>query len=383
MKNENEIPKKKILKKVTIMKIKKIEPNNSVHRSLDNIKHNIFPKIRKKILKNKNYNRNVYNSQKQINKNIIPIINLNDKDQNLNSTINIIDNSRNNSQINNNNYVSLKKSFNKTIDYPLNNSINKSKNIIFNKTISKSFFDLKEINKEMINNHRKLFKSKTQSPIITSKNTLPNINNNMNNNAIHNNSPIKSYLNKRSIPVKKIYDYYISQESKNIIKTITNFDKFFKKKYKDPKKRFNKIYCINQSYIRRTKEIKNNNKIAFKDDFDIDEYQNALLQFLQNRVDLANLLSLGQNYKEFNEKINQKFSFKGRYTDLANRIKNHAPTYLINKLRDLDKNKLIKRAKFLKSSIDIDKKKDNKKENYFEEFEIYLENKHMLNVYKK
>ena len=100
-------------------------------------------------------------------------------------------------------------------------------------------------------------------------------------------------------------------------------------------------------------------------------------------MDLANLLSLGQNYKEFNEKINQKFSFKGRYTDLANRIKNHAPTYLINKLRDLDKNKLIKRAKFLKSSIDIDKKKDNKKENYFEEFEIYLENKHMLNVYKK
>ena len=380
MKNENEIPKKKILKKVTIMKIKKIEPNNSVHRSLDNIKHNIFPKIRKKILKNKNYNRNVYNSQKQINKNIIPIINLNDKDQNLNSTINIIDNSRNNSQINNNNYASLKKSFNKTIDYPLNNSINKSKNIIFNKTISKSFFDLKEINKEMINNHRKLFKSKTQSPIITSKNTLPNINNNMNNNAINNNSPIKSYLNKKSIPVKKIYDYYISQESKNIIKPITNFDKFFKKKYKDPKKRFNKIYCINQSYIRRTKEIKNNNKIAFKDDFDIDEYQNALLQFLQNRVDLANLLSLGQNYKEFNEKINQKFSFKGRYTDLANRIKNHAPTYLINKLRDLDKNKLIKRAKFLKSSIDIDKKKDNKKENYFEEFEIYLENKHMLNV---
>jgi hypothetical protein len=383
MKNENEIPKKKILKKVTIMKIKKIEPNNSVQRSVDTIKHNIFPKIRKKILKNKNYNRNVYNSQKQINKNIIPIINLNDKDQNLNSTINIIDNSRNNSQINNNNYVSLKKSFNKTIDYPLNNSINKSKNIIFNKTISKSFFDLKEINKEMINNHRKLFKSKTQSPIITNKNTLPNINNNMNNNAINNNSPIKSYLNKKSIPVKKIYDYYISQESKNIIKPITNFDKFFKKKYKDPKKRFNKIYCINQSYIRRTKEIKNNNKIAFKDDFDIDEYQNALLQFLQNRVDLANLLSLGQNYKEFNEKINQKFSFKGRYTDLANRIKNHAPTYLINKLRDLDKNKLIKRAKFLKSSIDIDKKKDNKKENYFEEFEIYLENKHMLNVYKK
>ena len=43
----------------------------------------------------------------------------------------------------------------------------------------------------------------------------------------------------------------------------------------------------------------------------------------------------------------------------------------------------MKRAKFLKSSIDIDKKSENKKENYFEEFELYLENKFVPNIDRK
>ena len=136
--------------------------------------------------------------------------------------------------------------------------------------------------------------------------------------------------------------------------------------------------------MRRTKEIKNNNYIAFKNDFDIDEYQNAIMQFLQNRVDIQNLHILMQNYKDFNEKINRKFSPKGRFTNLANKIRNNAPTYLINRLKDLDKNKLIKRAKFLKTKIDIDgKSTENKKENFFEEFDLYMENKYMQNKDKK
>ena len=39
---------------------------------------------------------------------------------------------------------------------------------------------------------------------------------------------------------------------------------------------------------------------------DINEYQNAILRFLENRVDSINLNNLGQNYREFNEKMNRK-----------------------------------------------------------------------------
>ena len=421
-KSENEIPKIKKIKKVTIITSKdfKTKTNNSLQKSVDNINHNLLPKIAKKILKKPQRNRNIHNSQRLINTINNPLNPLNplnyqndqDKDQNLNSTINIIDNSllsRNNQKINSNNtnQISMRKSYNETKESQLNKT-----NIYLsdkkNANLNKSCLELNEHNKEInnfgktftnIQNKRKLYKSKTQVPIFSGQSLLPNINNNTNdNNNNHNNDinndnndnnnndincPIKTYLNKKSTPVKQIYDYYISQESKNIIKPIKNYDQFFKKKYKDPKKRFYKIYCINKSYLKRTKEIKNNHKIAFKDDFDIDEYQNALLQFLQNRVDIKNLLSLGQDYKEFNERINNKFSFKGRFTDLANRIRNHAPTYLVNKLRELDKKKLMKRAKFLNSSIDIDKKSENKKENYFEEFELYLENKFIPNIYQK
>ena len=413
---ENEIPKIKKIKKVTIITSKDIKTNFSLHKSVDSINHNILPKITKKILKKPQRNHNTHNSQRLINtinnplNPLNPLNNQNDKDkaQNLNSTLNIIDHSlpsRNYKELNNNNTNQLprRKSYNEIKENQLNktNNLSDIKHTHLNKRIYNSSLELNGHNKEMDNfektftnfqNKRKLFKSKTQVPIFSRQNLLPNINNNTNDNNNHNNDnnmdninncPIKTYLNKKSTPVKQIYDYYISQESKNIIKPIKNFDKFFKKKYKNPKERFYKIYCINKSYLKRTKEIKNNNKIAFKDDFDIDEYQNCLLQFLQNRVDIKNLLSLGQNYKEFNEKMNNKFSFKGRFTDLANRIKNHAPTYLVNKLRELDKKKLMKRAKFLKSSIDIDKKSENKKENYFEEFELYLENKFVPNIDRK
>ena len=142
--------------------------------------------------------------------------------------------------------------------------------------------------------------------------------------------------------------------------------------------RFNKIYCINQSYIKHTKLLKNNRKIAYKKDFDINEYQNAILRFLENRVDSINLNNLGQNYREFNEKMNRKFSPKGRFTNLANKIMNHAPNYLVDKLKELDKKKLIKRAKYLKSNIDIEGKPENKKEDYFEEFKLYMEKKNSL-----
>ena len=379
-KNVNEANKKRKIKKIMIINYKnEYHYNNSSLRNLDKDfdKNNsiLFPKIKKNLIKIKERNRNnIYNSQKILSKtSIYSEINQIYNNDNLSSTLNIIDNSTFSRNVNQSNKIqsSLHKSYNATIENPLNNKTYLSNRINFNKIISKSTIGFIKHNKENISaNIRKESKNKTQSFINkknNKKNYLPSISNNLS----------KSFLPKKNIPVKKIYEYYIKKESENKIKSIKNFDKFIKKKYRDPKKRFDKIYCINKSYLKRTKELKNNRGIALKDDFDINEYQNAIMQFLENRVNSINLNSLGQNFRDFNDKINRKFSPKGRFTILANKIRNHAPIYLINKLKDLDKNKLIKRAKYLKSSFDIDKKPDNKKENYFEEFESYLESKNI------
>ena len=373
----NETNKKRKIKKIIIINNKLNKPSNnnslrSIDKNFDKNSSILFPEIKKKKLKKKERNKNnLYNSQKNISKsNIIPEINKNSNYRIITSSLNIIDNSIISRNVNQskNNQSSFHKSYNAWIESSLNNKTYLSNRINFNKIINKSCIGFNDNNKENNSlNNRKKYKHKTQSFISkkNSINNLPNINNDLS----------KSFLMKKKIPVKKIYDYYIKKESENIIKPIKNFDNFIKRKYRDPKKRFNKIYCINKSYLKRTKELKNNREIALKDDFDINEYQNAIMQFLENRVDSINLNSLGQNYREFNDKINKRYSPKGRFTNLANKIRNHAPIYLINKLRDLDKNKLIKRAKYLKSNINIDKKPDNKKENYFEEFELYLENK--------
>lgn len=382
-KNANEINNKKKIKKVILIKSTGVQPINSSFKSIDSINNSLFPKIKKGILKrnDKSKNNNLNKSQRLINKTSFPEVSLDNQNKNSISAINIIDNSlisRNNIKLNSN-HITFHKSYAETMESLLNNSLNKSTKKNFLKKINRSCIDFKENKKENNKltessiiikdiNDRRLFRNKTQSYINPKKISLFNLP-----------SIYKSKSNKKKdIPVKKIYEYIIKKEKKNIIKPIKNFEKFINKKYKDPKMRFNKIYCINQSYIRHTKLLKNNRKIAYKKDFDINEYQNAILRFLENRVDSINLNNLGQNYREFNEKMNRKFSPKGRFTNLANKIMNHAPNYLVDKLKELDKKKLIKRAKYLKSNIDIEGKPENKKEDYFEEFKLYMEKKNSL-----
>ena len=382
-KNANEINNKKKIKKVILIKSNGVQPINSSFKSIDSINNSLFPKIKKGILKrnDKSKNNNLNKSQRLINKTSFPEVSLDNQNKNSISAINIIDNSlisRNNIKLNSN-HITFHKSYAETMESLLNNSLNKSTKKNFLKKINRSCIDFNENKKENNKltessiiirdiNDRRLFRNKTQSYISPKKISLFNLP-----------SIYKSKSNKKNdIPVKKIYEYIIKKEKKNIIKPIKNFEKFINKKYKDPKMRFNKIYCINQSYIKHTKLLKNNRKIAYKKDFDINEYQNAILRFLENRVDSINLNNLGQNYREFNEKMNRKFSPKGRFTNLANKIMNHAPNYLVDKLKELDKKKLIKRAKYLKSNIDIEGKPENKKEDYFEEFKLYMEKKNSL-----
>ena len=380
-KNTIEINNKRNIKKVIIMKSNKVQPISSSLKSMNSMYNSLFPKIKKSILKrnDKSKNNNLNKSQRLINKTSFPEVNQDNKNKNTISAINIIDNSlisRNNQKLHSN-HVTFHKSYIETLESLLNNSLNQSTKKYFNKKINKSCIDFNEHKKENNKstetsiiikdiNDRRLFRNKTQSYINSKKMSLNNL------------PSIYKPNKKKDIPVKQIYEYIIKKENKNIIKPIKNFDKFINKKYKNQKMRFNKIYCINQSYIMHTKLLKNNREIAYKKDFDINEYQNAILRFLENRVDSINLNNLGQNYREFNEKMNRKFTPKGRFTNLANKIMNHAPNYLVDKLRELDKNKLIKRAKYLKSTIDIAQKPENKKEDYFEEFKLYMEKKKSL-----
>ena len=150
----------------------------------------------------------------------------------------------------------------------------------------------------------------------------------------------------KDISARKIYDHYIGQESKKIIKPISNFTKFIEKKFKIPKNRFKKIYCLDKDYLQNLKEMKCNKYIAFKKDFEIKEYQNALLEMMSKKLDRDRLYCLQQDFQKFNEILDRGcVSPKGRFSNLADKISNHAPLYLINKLKKLDQENLKVKAK--------------------------------------
>lgn len=185
----------------------------------------------------------------------------------------------------------------------------------------------------------------------------------------------------RNVSAKNIYEYYISEEIKdnNVDNPIYNFTKFIEKKYKNPNKKFNKLYMINKPYLLRIQEIKNNNSIAYKEDFDLKEYQNILCGMMKKRVGNDNIYYLKQDYKKFNEKIDRGFlAYKGRFSKLADKIRNNAPSYLIDKLQKLDKDKLKMKAKYFKINLN-NQNKNNDKNNGLDDFEYYLENKYIPN----
>ena len=408
IKKENEIMKNKKIKKISITKSSSVsnmfKPNKSNINHFEYFNNSLFPKINKNISrsndKNKYYNINSINknnSQRFDNKSVIPNLISNTRNKSLFSIFNNNKNSYQSTPIKNFNHyhnnsqrlISLRKTFNMSLENLLNNNTNLLDKTNFNKTMNKSTLKLNEEDKDndiLIisnnNNNRKIFKSKTQSFMLNKRNDLNEISNTSN--IIYNKSSnTKPLIKNKNIPVKKIYEYYISKESKNKVKPIKNFEKFIKRKFRNPQNRFNKIYCINQPFIKGIQELKQNRSIAFKEDFDINEYQSTLLKIIQKRVGSNNLFQLGQKYREFNEKMNRKFSPKGRFTNLANRIRNNVPAYLVDRLKQLDKNKLINRAKYFKTNIKINEKKENKKENIFEEFDLYMENKYMNNNNKK
>ena len=114
--------------------------------------------------------------------------------------------------------------------------------------------------------------------------------------------------------------------------------------------------------MNRMNEIKKNNNIAFKNDFNIKDYQNTLIKLMKNNVSEKYLNKLQNNYMKFNEKNYGLLIPKGRYINLANKLKNHLSGDALENLKKMDKNyhiyyqKKNKEKKNRKEFVDMFKK---------------------------
>ena len=164
------------------------------------------------------------------------------------------------------------------------------------------------------------------------------------------------------VSARSIYKHYILEEMEDETPDMSNnFTKYVLKKYKSPQIKLNHLYGINEDNLRRIREIKNNNAIALKSDFNVKEYQNILCGMIKKRCDNDSIIYLKKKYEKFNEEVRnykRNFKYKGRYTKLADKIRKNAPSYLINRLKQLDEENLISKAKYF--HVDLSKNQEEK-----------------------
>ena len=118
------------------------------------------------------------------------------------------------------------------------------------------------------------------------------------------------------VSARSIYKHYILEEMKDETPDMSNnFTKYVLKKYKSPQIKLNHLYGINEDNLRRIREIKNNNAIALKSDFNVKEYQNILCGMIKKRCDNDSIIYLKKKYEKFNEEVRnykRNFKYKGR-----------------------------------------------------------------------
>ena len=157
---------------------------------------------------------------------------------------------------------------------------------------------------------------------------------------------------------KRIFRHYLKEEERDKVVPIKYF-----KKGGAPKsmKEIRELNKDNIKFEKRIKEIKFNNKIALKDDFNILEYQTTLIKLLSNRISEKNLHDLQRNFALFNEKNFGMTGPKGRFANMAEKIKYNIPLYLYEKIKQLDVDKLITRYNYYKRINENIKKRFKKK----------------------
>ena len=144
----------------------------------------------------------------------------------------------------------------------------------------------------------------------------------------------------KNITSKRIYQHYIHEEERDKVEPVKPF---LKMAVPRSIKQLKNLYKDDVKFQKRLKELKFNRTIAFKDDFNVLEYQSTLVKLLSKRISLKNLYDLQKEFIVFNEK---NFGFvgpKGRFTNMAEKIKYNIPFYLYEKIRKLDTDKIISR----------------------------------------
>lgn len=152
---------------------------------------------------------------------------------------------------------------------------------------------------------------------------------------------------KKIITCKRIYHHYLKETSKEEVKPIKNYSRFFAERGKTIVEKLDQIYGTSDFFDALINEIKRNDKMAYKNDFKIEEYQSTLLEIMEPRLSSKNMSNLQLKYKNLNKKIFGIIEPKGRNTILADNLKHNAPFYLIEKLKNLDKENLLYRMKYI------------------------------------
>ena len=284
-------------------------------------------------------------------------------DQNNNNNKNELNNSTiatnyRNIVINNKNL--FKNTFNKQkIKIPL------SKSCVFSKT-QKKLYDNNNISNKSINylDSKTLEESKSKIENTNIYESYMNKNiNNENENIINSNKSIKILLPKlnykkkplpfiirsknNKITANDIYLHYLKENENDKNKnerqpTIIDFAKYLK--HIDNKKfnyGFNKIYGDDENFKNRINEIKKNKNIALKNDFNIQDYQKTLLKLLKKRVSEKSLEKLETRYKLFNERNYGMMIPRGRYINLADKLKDFLSKDIFEKVKRMDRNYVI------------------------------------------
>ena len=243
----------------------------------------------------------------------------------------------------------------------LNGQYSKNSNDKINLNITKNNTNTNEENsKDTKNSIYKLSKINLNKFPVTRINNSQN-NKNLKNSPyskIHKHSKFFRQSKKKDISSQTIYKYYINKSSSEVILPVKNYDKLFDNKRTTVVEKLKRIYCENENFDFIIQELKDNRKLAFKDDFDVEEYQNALLEILEKRISHKNLVNLQDDYRELNKKLYNVFEPKGRFTFLAEKLRYNLPSFLIEKLRQLDKDSIISRMNYYNQFKEF--RKDNK-----------------------
>ena len=174
---------------------------------------------------------------------------------------------------------------------------------------------------------------------------------------------------KEKTSANDIIIHYLKENERDNSKNIP-FNNFKKYLDKNDYKKFNygldKIYGNSQTFLRRLEEIKKNNIIAFKKDFNIENYQSTLLKILKKRVSQKSYINLQTSYRLFNERNYGMLIPRGRYINLAEKLKDFLSKDIYEKMKRTDRNYLLY----------LEKKEEQK-------HKLEVENENRITFYKK